>query len=38
VEILSLFIGTSTATLNALTLDIGYVPTVSAANISVTLV
>lgn len=38
VEILSLLIGTSTATLNSLTVDIGYVPTVTAANISVTLV
>jgi hypothetical protein len=38
VEILSLLIGTSAATLAALTVDIGYVPTVTAANISVTLV
>ncbi|MDB5777619.1 MAG: hypothetical protein JWP38_3752 [Herbaspirillum sp.] len=38
VEILSILIGTSSATLNALTVDIGYVPTVVAANISVTLV
>jgi uncharacterized phage protein gp47/JayE len=38
VEILSLLIGTSTATLAALTLDIGFVPTVSAANITVTFV
>jgi hypothetical protein len=38
VEILSLLIGTSTATLAALTVDIGYVPTVTTANIAVTLV
>ena len=39
VEILSLFIATTpTPTLAALTVDIGVVPTVSAANISVTLV
>jgi hypothetical protein len=38
VEILSLLIGTSSPTLPALTVDIGYVPTVTAANISVTLV
>lgn len=38
VEILSILIGTSSATLNALTVDIGSVPTVTAANITVTLV
>jgi uncharacterized phage protein gp47/JayE len=38
VEILSLLIGTVTATLPALTVDIGAVPTLTAANISVTLV
>lgn len=38
VQIQSLQIGTTTANLNALTVDIGSVPTVSADNISVTLV
>lgn len=38
VEILSLQIGTVTANQNSFTVDIGYVPTISAANISVTLV
>jgi uncharacterized phage protein gp47/JayE len=38
VEILSLQIGTTTANLNSLTVDIGYVPTISASDISVTLV
>ncbi|NKI68969.1 hypothetical protein GN109_06015 [Collimonas pratensis] len=38
VEILSLKIGTVTANLDALTVDIGFVPTVTAANITVTLV
>lgn len=38
VEILSLQIGTTTANLNSLTVDIGYVPTISASNIAVTLV
>ncbi len=38
VEILSLLIGTSSPTLPALTVDIGSVPTLTAANISVTLV
>ena len=38
VQINSIKIGTSTATLDALTIDIGYAPTVTPANISVTLV
>lgn len=38
VGILSLKIGTATATLDSLTVDIGVTPTVSAANIAVTLV
>jgi uncharacterized phage protein gp47/JayE len=37
VQIQSLQIGTTTANLNALTVDIGFVPTVTAANIAVTL-
>ncbi len=38
VSILSILIGTTSPTLASLTVDIGYVPTVTAANISVTLV
>lgn len=37
-SIVSLLIGTSSPTLNSLTVDIGYAPTIDAANIAVTLV